>query len=105
MYPSEFENILLSHPAVVDAAVIGVQSQSDGRVESAGEVPRGFVLMAPNGKQATPTVTEKELLDFVNSKLQGHEDLKWDIQIVEGIPRSPAGKILRRELKKMADRI
>lgn len=102
LYPSELENILLSHPAVVDAAVIGVPGSKESRDDHAGEVPYGFVVVAPSPKQATLTVTVEELLEFANRKRGSDMALKWDIQIIGLIPRSPAGKILRRELKKMA---
>lgn len=49
-------------------------------------------------------VTVKELLEFASQKSGAYMDLKWNIQIIEAIPRSPAGKILRRELQKMAVR-
>lgn len=104
IYPSELEGIVTSHPAVIDAAVIGVPGPKEGNGGQAGEVPYGFVVVAPGGKQATSTVTVKELLDFASPKSGGYKDLKWDIKIIEAIPRSPAGKVLRRELQKMAVR-
>lgn len=102
VYPSEHESILLSHPAVMDAAVIGVPDSNQGQGDYAGEMPRGFVVVVPNAGQAAPTVTVQDLLQFANDKLGHHKHLKWDISIIEAIPRSPAGKVLRRELKKMA---
>lgn len=105
VYPSEVENILLSHPAVVDAAVIGVSTPSDSRLDVVSQVPRGFVVIAPGGRSTTPTVTVQELLDSTNYKFESHKDLKWQIQIIEAIPRSPAGKILRRQLQNMADQV
>lgn len=103
VYPSELEGILTSHPAVIDAAIIGVPAPKEGHDDQAGEVPCGFVVAAPSSKQGTPTVTVKELLDFASQKPGDYKDLKWDIEIIEAIPRSPAGKVLRRELQKMAD--
>ncbi|KAI3393292.1 hypothetical protein diail_4474 [Diaporthe ilicicola] len=67
LYPSELENTLLSHPGVVDAAVVGMSASSGGHSENEGEIPRAFVVVAPNGGQATPTVLE--LLDFAQQKL------------------------------------
>lgn len=102
LYPSELENILLSHPAVVDAAVTSIPASKESHNNHAGEVPHGFVVVAPSPKQAAPTVTMEELLEFANRKFGNQRDLEWKIQITGTIPRSPAGKVLRRELKKMA---
>lgn len=105
VYPSELESILTSHPAVTDAAVIGVPAPKESHGDQDGEVPSGFVVVAPSGKQATPTVTVKELLDFASQESGHYKDLKWDIKMIEAIPRSLAGKVLRRELQKLAVRI
>lgn len=102
VYPSEHESILLSHPAVVDAAVIGVPEQKEGHSEYAGGVPCGFVVVVPNATKGGPTIAPQKVLQYANAKLGHPKDLEWEIKIIETIPRSPAGKVLRRELKKMA---
>jgi acyl-coenzyme A synthetase/AMP-(fatty) acid ligase len=101
VYPSELENILLSHPGVVDAAVVGASRPNNDEDYNTGEVPYGLVVVTPSSSQATLAVTRQELLEFVATKVKGHKELKWHIKIVEAVPRGPAGKILRSELKKM----
>jgi long-chain acyl-CoA synthetase len=85
--PAQLEGLLLEHPAVLDAAVIGVPD------EEAGELPKGFVVLRP-GQQAT----EDELLTFVNGKLASYKKLHA-VEFIDAIPKVPSGKILRRELK------
>lgn len=63
--PAELEDTLIGHPKISDAAVIGVPD------ESAGEVPRAYVVKAVGSD-----VTEKEILDFVQGNLANHKRLR-----------------------------
>lgn len=96
MFPSELETVLREHAAVSDVAVIGVPR--DGQ----GSVPRAFVVLSPKATSqgATTDVIEQQLIEFVLQKTG--KDLAGGVQFVEAIPRAPVGKILRRELEKMA---
>jgi long-chain acyl-CoA synthetase len=85
--PAELESALLEHPAVLDAAVIGIPD------EETGEVPKGFVVRR-EGQQ----VTENELLAFTNDRLANYKRL-CGIEFLDAIPKIPPGKILRRELR------
>ncbi|MFC4294925.1 class I adenylate-forming enzyme family protein [Novosphingobium tardum] len=88
IYSSEVENVLYDHPAVTDAALIGIPHLQ------LGEEPAAVVHLAP-GAQAT----ERELQDLVRSRLAG---FKVPVRIVfskETLPRNANGKILKRELK------
>ncbi len=85
--PAELEALLLEHPAVQDAAVIGVEDQE------AGEVPKAFVVLRPR-----QSVSPEQLMAFVNSKLAGYKRLH-QVEFIDAIPRVPSGKILRRQLK------
>jgi len=82
--PAELEGLLLTHPAVADAAVI---PHAD---EEAGEIPKAFVVLKA---AATPD----ELMAFVNAQVAPYKKIRA-VEIVTEIPKSPAGKILRRVL-------
>jgi acyl-CoA synthetase (AMP-forming)/AMP-acid ligase II len=82
--PAELEAILLSHPAVADAAVI--PSPDD----AAGEVPKAYVV-------TTTPVPAEELMAFVAERVAPHKRIRR-LQFIEAIPKSSAGKILRRTL-------
>jgi len=82
--PAELEAILLTHPAVADAAVIASPD------EDAGEVPKAFVVLkAP----ATP----EELMQFVAQRVAPHKKIRL-VETIDEIPKSASGKILRRKL-------
>jgi acyl-CoA synthetase (AMP-forming)/AMP-acid ligase II len=85
--PAELESLLLEHPAVLDAAVIGIAD------DEAGELPKGFVVI-----RAGHSVTDEELIAFVNSRLAGYKKLH-EVEFIDAIPKVASGKILRRELK------
>jgi acyl-CoA synthetase (AMP-forming)/AMP-acid ligase II len=90
--PAELEGLLLSHDKVNDVAVLGVQ-----RDDLATEVPIAYVVPRP-GTSAGPQL-EKEIVDFVASKVANHKKLRGGVRFIEEIPKSAAGKILRRVLK------
>jgi long-chain acyl-CoA synthetase len=85
--PAELESLLMEHPAVLEAAVIGVPD------DEAGEVPKGYVVLREGY-----SVASEELLAFVNGKLAGYKKLH-EVEFIDAIPKVPSGKILRRELK------
>ena len=84
--PAELEAVLLSHPKVADAAVIGIPD------DEAGEIPKGFVVLKD------PSATPEELMAFVAEKVAPHKKIR-QLAIVDEIPKSASGKILRRVLK------
>jgi len=86
VYPREVEEIFYSHPAVAEAAVIGVPDP--GR----GEVPKAFVVLK-EGQQAT----QKELKHFCRDKLAAYK-IPHQINILDSLPKNATGKILKREL-------
>lgn len=90
--PAELEALLISHPKINDAAVIGIQDDSQ-----ATEVPRAYVVAKPDTE-----VSAKEVADFVKENLASHKQLRGGVIFVDTIPKSPSGKILRREIRDAA---
>jgi acyl-CoA synthetase (AMP-forming)/AMP-acid ligase II len=85
--PAMLEGVLLEHPDILDAAVIGVTD------EERGEVPRAFVVVRPGR-----LVGADEILAFVEARVAPYERLH-SLTFIEQIPKSPSGKILRRMLR------
>ncbi|KAL7596373.1 hypothetical protein Lser_V15G29954 [Lactuca serriola] len=85
--PADLEDVLASHPAILDAAVTGA------RDEEAGEVPVAFVVRKPGFE-----VNESSIIDFVAKQVAPYKKVR-KVMFMNVIPRSAAGKILRRQLK------
>ena len=88
--PAEVEAVLLEHPAVRDCGVVGK------RDAAAGELPCAFVVLREGHVACGKTADE--LCDFVAQRLTGYKQPR-EIRFVESIPRTPSGKVLRRELR------
>jgi acyl-CoA synthetase (AMP-forming)/AMP-acid ligase II len=82
--PAELEAVLVEHPAVAEAAVVGRPD------EEAGEVPKAFVALAGEA-------TDEEIMAFVAERVAPYKRLRA-LEVVDEIPKSPSGKILRRVL-------
>jgi acyl-CoA synthetase (AMP-forming)/AMP-acid ligase II len=87
--PAELEALLLTHPAVLDAAVV---RKAD---EEAGEVPKAFVVLKPSG--TAPATTADALMSWVAERVAPHKRIR-EVRFIEQIPKSATGKILRRLL-------
>jgi long-chain acyl-CoA synthetase len=87
IYPSDLEAVLVRHAAVAEAAVVGVPS------ERWGETPVAFVVLKADTEQAAD-----EIRDWVNGQV-GKMQRVAAVVIVPALPRSPIGKVLKRELR------
>jgi acyl-CoA synthetase (AMP-forming)/AMP-acid ligase II len=87
--PAVLEAILLTHPAVADAAVIGRPD------EAAGEIPTAVIVLRQPAADTGPA--GRELMAYVAARVAPHEKIRR-VEFVTEIPKSPSGKILRRLL-------
>jgi long-chain acyl-CoA synthetase len=87
VYPIEVEEVISQHPAVAEVAVIGVPD------ERWGETVKALVVLAPDA-----AVDAGELVTFARERLAGYK-LPRSVEFVAELPRSPAGKVLKRELR------
>ncbi|OAL33389.1 hypothetical protein AYO20_07400 [Fonsecaea nubica] len=92
--PAELEALLISHPLIQDAAVIGVPEPGG----FGNEIPRAYVV-ADKSK-----VSEEEIKDFVKRNLALHKQLRGGVVYLDAIPKSASGKILRKDLRELAKR-
>jgi 4-coumarate--CoA ligase len=91
--PAELEALLLSHPDVLDAAVIGIEVD-----DGTNEVPRAYVV-ADQGK-----ISGKQIAEYVEKRVASHKRLRGGVVFLDVIPKSPSGKILRKDLRVLAKR-
>lgn len=95
--PAELESLLLSHPKVADVAVIGIEDK-----EQATELPRAYVVLGHDAKSEDAKTVAKEIIDWTAKKVASHKRLRGGVRIIDEIPKSPSGKILRRLLRDQA---
>jgi long-chain acyl-CoA synthetase len=88
--PAEVEALLLEHPAVRDCGVVGRPDSA------AGEIPVAFIVLRDGF--ATSRKLEEELCAFVADRLAHHKQPR-EVRFMDALPRTPSGKLLRRELR------
>ncbi|KAF7378232.1 4-coumarate--CoA ligase-like 7 [Mycena sanguinolenta] len=98
--PAELESVLLTHPDIADVAVIGIESH-----EQATELPRAYVVHARS--QEIKTLAQKTkfaqgVAKWMELKVAKHKHLRGGVEVIDAVPKSAAGKILRRELRQLA---
>ena len=87
VYPAEIENVLMGHPQIADAGVIGVPSAKWGESPLA-------VVVAKEGEE----VSAEDIMEFTSGKLAAFKSVKV-VEFTDVIPRNASGKILKRELR------
>ena len=85
--PAELEALLITHPKVADVAVIGIPD------DEAGELPKAFVTTPPG-----ESVTLEEIQALVSENLVSYKQIR-ELEVIEAIPKSASGKILRKDLR------
>ncbi|MCQ4118141.1 AMP-binding protein [Rhodococcus tibetensis] len=85
--PAELEALLLTHPAIADAAVVPYPDTE------AGEIPRAFIVTQPGAE-----VFPDEILDYVAARVAPHKRIRM-LEFIDAVPKSLSGKILRKDLK------
>lgn len=96
--PAELEGILVSHPKVAAAAVIGIVD-----VGQATELPMAFIELKDDCDSKARDSIRHDLDEFVRQKVSHHKYLRGGITFVPKVPVSASGKILRREVRKLLE--
>jgi len=86
--PAELEALLLTHPKIADAAVVGAIEEGTGE-----EVPKAFIVKQPDSE-----LTADEVMQFTAERVAPHKKVR-QVAFIDAVPKSAAGKILRKELR------
>jgi long-chain acyl-CoA synthetase len=89
IYPRDIDEVLFEHPKIMEACAIGVPDAYRG------ETVKAFIVLKPG-----ETLTEEEVIDYCKSRLAVYKVPKL-IEFIDTLPKSPVGKILRKELRKI----
>jgi fatty-acyl-CoA synthase len=89
IYPAELENLLAAHPAILEAAIVGMPD------DKWGELVRAFIVKRPGA-----SATAEEIIDFLRPKIASFK-LPRRVDFIDALPRNPSGKILKIALRKV----
>ncbi|KAJ1933407.1 hypothetical protein FBU59_006038, partial [Linderina macrospora] len=92
--PSELESILAEHPDIADAAVMSVYDD-----DQATEVPKGFFVMKDSGNNDQERA--EAVVAWLHERVAAFKRLRGGFVVIDHIPRSPAGKIVRKSLREI----
>jgi len=89
VFPAEVENVLYTHPSIKECAVVGKPDPV------AGEIPKAYIVLKEGAK-----TTKDELIDHCQKRIAPYKRIR-EVEFVAELPKSIAGKILRRALRNM----
>ncbi|OLN88136.1 putative acyl-coenzyme A synthetase [Colletotrichum chlorophyti] len=89
--PAELEALLVTHPKIQDGAVIGIDGEGT-------ELPRAYVVADKS------QISAKEIQEWVASQVASYKKLRGGVVFIDAIPKSPSGKLLRKDLRALAKR-
>ncbi|KAH0840718.1 hypothetical protein AYO21_00628 [Fonsecaea monophora] len=92
--PAELEALLITHPSIQEAAVIGIRDPSD----PTSDLPRSYVVADPG------EISADQVKAYVSKNLSASKQLRGGVVFVKELPKNAVGKILRRELRDQAGR-
>lgn len=95
--PGEIEGVLLLHPQILEAAVIGIQNAGD---PDNLEHPRAYVVRQPGPEGAA--LNEAAIKAFCNARLAKFKELTGGVRFLDVMPRNATGKLLKRVLRDLA---
>ena len=90
--------MIIQHPAVADTAVTSTWDDTE-----ATEIPCAFIVPRTKGLLIDRDELIKSIQTMVGSKVAGYKKLRGGVYFVDSLPRNPTGKLLRRELRKIAE--
>ena len=89
IYPKEIEEVLYTHPDILEAAIVGIPDPNWG------ESVKAFVVMKP-GKQ----LTEEDVIQYCQQHISSYKKPRI-VEFIDALPRNASGKILKTELRKV----
>ena len=90
--PAELEALLIQHPHVAVAAVVGVYDKSQTT-----ELPRAYVQLKPSASRGRQV--EEDIAAFVKARTSHHKQLRGGVRVLDVVPVSASGKILRKQIR------
>ncbi|MGO1948706.1 MAG: AMP-binding protein [Mycobacteriaceae bacterium] len=91
--PAELEALLMTHESIADAAVVGFHREEDGE-----EIPRAFVVAQAGADGSAVTVDREALMEWVAEQVAPYKKIRM-VEVIDEIPKSGTGKILRKNLR------
>jgi len=91
VWPREVEEVLLQHPSVSEVGVIGVADPVSG------EAVKAFAVLKPG-----ESIRERDLIDYARGRIAVYKAPRF-VEFIDALPRNPAGKVLKRELRARAN--